>query len=355
MKRSTKTTDRRNAMRIAEVYEESAKRKHTSQHVRRVIADLHQAITGDSLPAHSVRDFAKSWLERKQPEVTPATLSFYRGALSKFMAFLSTKADADLSEISSDDILAFRNHEAKTLAPKTVNHDLKVLRMLFRAARRDKVLVDDPCEFVNVTKEARTVRRRPFTISELKAVLAVADGEWKSLILFGLYTGQRLGDLARLTWNNVDLVRREIRIVTGKTGKCLVLPIAKSLREYVERLPANNIPDVPLHPRAFAIVDAQGKTGHLSNQFADILANAGLREKKAHRKTGEGRGIGSRGGGLCFHCIRHTAVSMMKDAGIPEAAVMEFVGHDSKQMSAHYTHVGEEALARAAAALPPLL
>jgi len=51
---------------------------------------------------------------------------------------------------------------------------------------------------------------------------------------------------------------------------------------------------------------------------------------------------------------RHTAVSLLKDAGIPEAAVMELVGHDSKQMSAHYTHVGREALEKAAAAFPEL-
>jgi hypothetical protein len=42
---------------------------------------------------------------------------------------------------------------------------------------------------------------------------------------------------------------------------------------------------------------------------------------------------------LSFHSLRHTAVSLLKDAGIPEAAVMELGGHDSKQMSAHYTHV----------------
>ena len=68
-----------------------------------------------------------------------------------------------------------------------------------------------------------------------------------------------------------------------------------------------------------------------------------------------GRGVGSGTGGLSFHCIRHTAVSLMKDAGIPEAAVMELVGHDSEQMSAHYTHVGREALEKAAASLPELL
>ncbi|MEI7774126.1 MAG: hypothetical protein WCK17_05070 [Verrucomicrobiota bacterium] len=45
---------------------------------------------------------------------------------------------------------------------------------------------------------------------------------------------------------------------------------------------------------------------------------------------------------------------MMKAVGAPEAAVMELVGHDSEQMSAHYTHVGQDALKKAAAMLPVL-
>ena len=349
---------RKEAQRIAEAYEDAATKGRTSRHVRKVIADLHKEITGNDLPSHSFREFSASWLERKAPEVAPGTLAFYRGAITKFTTFLATKADAELADITSEDVVAFRNHEAKTLAPKTVNHDLKALRMLFRAGRRDKVIVDDPCEFVSVTKKGESIRRRPFTIPELQAVVSVADDEWKSLILFGLYTGQRLGDLAMLTWHNVDLLRGEIRLVTRKTGKTLTLPIAAPLRKHLDSLPAGDAPDAPLHPRAFAIVSQQGKTGHLSNHFADLLAQAGLREKKAHRKTteaGVGRGVGSGTGGLSFHCIRHTAVSLMKDAGIPEAAVMELVGHDSAQMSAHYTHVGREALERAAGALPELV
>jgi hypothetical protein len=38
----------------------------------------------------------------------------------------------------------------------------------------------------------------------------------------------------------------------------------------------------------------------------------------------------------------------------PEAVVMELVGDESKAMSAHYTHVGTEALAKAVAALPAI-
>jgi integrase len=39
------------------------------------------------------------------------------------------------------------------------------------------------------------------------------------MILFGLYTGQRLGDIATLRWNNLDVGRGELLLSTRKTGK----------------------------------------------------------------------------------------------------------------------------------------
>jgi integrase len=55
-----------------------------------------------------------------------------------------------------------------------------------------------------------------------------------------------------------------------------------------------------------------------------------------------------------FHSLRHTAVSLLKDAGIPDAVVMALVGHESAAMSQRYTHVGKEALSRATRSLPEL-
>jgi integrase-like protein len=57
---------------------------------------------------------------------------------------------------------------------------------------------------------------------------------------------------------------------------------------------------------------------------------------------------------LSFHSLRHTAVTLLKDAGIPQAVVQELIGHDSEQMSALYTHVGQEALEKTTAALPQI-
>ena len=57
---------------------------------------------------------------------------------------------------------------------------------------------------------------------------------------------------------------------------------------------------------------------------------------------------------LSFHSLRHTAVSLLKDAGVPDSVVMALVGHESTAMSHCYTHVGKEALSRATQSLPVL-
>ena len=44
----------------------------------------------------------------------------------------------------------------------------------------------------------------------------------------------------------------------------------------------------------------------------------------------------------------------MKNAGVSPAIVQEFVGHDSKAISQHYTHIELAALRQAAEALPKL-
>ena len=71
--------------------------------------------------------------------------------------------------------------------------------------------------------------------------------------------GQRLADLSLLTWQNVDLNRNEIRLVTKKTGKRLTIPMSAPLRQHVLSLPADESPDTPIHPRAFEAVQSQGR------------------------------------------------------------------------------------------------
>jgi hypothetical protein len=53
--------------------------------------------------------------------------------------------------------------------------------MVFRSAREDATITDNPAEFVKIMKAVGGRKsRRPFTIEELRAILGMADGEWKS-------------------------------------------------------------------------------------------------------------------------------------------------------------------------------
>jgi integrase len=268
---------------------------------------------------------------------------------------LGPQAERDLAAITKATVAAFRDAQGAQNAAATANLDLKIVRMLFRAARLDGYLFQDPAEAVKVLKNNAPDRRRPFTVNELRSILAVADSEWQSLIKFGLYTGQRLADLATLSWAQIDLEHDEIRLKTRKTGKRLVLPIAGPLREHLMSLSAGDKPGAPVHPRSAGIVKAQhGRVGTLSNQFADLLVSAGLRAPRTHQSTGKGRDGRREGMDVSFHSLRHTSASLLKSAGIPDAVVMELIGHESAAVSRRYTHVGKESLARAAAVFPEL-
>ena len=152
----------------------------------------------------------------------------------------------------------------------------------------------------------------------------------------------------------MDLLHDELRLVTRKTGKMMILPIAVPLRRLLDFMPASDDPNAPIHPRACATMERQGKSGNLSNQFADLLAQAGLRQKKNHKGEGKGRGVLREVESLSFHSLRRTATTLLHHAGVPAAVAQAMIGHDSEAMHQHYVSVGREALERAAASLPDL-
>jgi len=355
-RRSTHERNQKQAQRVADMMEQVARRKLNARRIREAVNEIYREVSGESLPQASVATYTAAWLAQKKLESKASSYELYEKAINKFLAYLGEKAASDLCEIEKRSIVGFRDSLVPKVSTTTANNDLKTIRMLFRAAHRDQYIDSDPAEFVPVLKrDSGAPSRRPFTIPEIQRVLEIADPEWKSLIYFGIYTGQRLGDLAALTWNNIDLGRNELHLVTRKRGKRLTIPLALPLREHIlAHLQAGDMPDAPVHPRAFATLKKDNRVRHLSAQFGDLLASAGLRPKLPHSSRGIGRDARRGTLDLSFHCLRHTAVSLLRDAQVPEAAVMELVGHDSVEISRRYTHVGREALSKAVDALPTL-
>jgi hypothetical protein len=65
--------------------------------------------------------------------------------LERFTGFLGdAKAKRDLATLRESDVARFRDHEAKELSHSTANLAVKVLRMCFGEAVRQKVLTTNP-------------------------------------------------------------------------------------------------------------------------------------------------------------------------------------------------------------------
>jgi integrase len=358
---TTRMTDRRKAQRVAEEFEAASRTQRALQSTRRVIERLHEEIGGEPVPRKTLRTYAQEWLAAKESEVSPRTHHEYSKGISRLLDFLGPRADEQLDRIVKADLLAYRNHMmARGVTPTTANNALALTRMLFVGARRDEVCVSNPAEFVGAvrTRTQSEARRRPFTLPELQAVLSVADPEWRSLVIFGLYSGQRLGDIARLSWANIDLQRGEMRLTTSKTGRVMVIPLAPPLRSHIESLPAGDNPSAPLHPRACdALGHAGNNMGALSAQFAELLVQAGLRAAPAPRSH-QSRGVGHSGrrriNELSFHSLRRTATSLLHEAGVPASVAQALIGHDSEEIHHDYIGIGREALRSAVNRFPEL-
>ena len=88
-------------------------------------------------------------------------------------------------------------------------------------------------------------------------------------------------------------------------------------------------------------------TGHVSKLFARVMASAGIDCGECRRASGR---VFSR---KSFHALRHSFVSMMANAGIPDEVRQKLTGHASPALHKRYTHFVQP-LKIAIGALPAL-
>jgi integrase len=359
--RSTGTPDKKQATQIcrawanASLYGEKLNADKAREIIAAGVADV-LAASGDSLPSATIRDWSKRWLEFKAVEAEPRTHERYEVSVRRFLAFMGTKGEKDLNTLRADDIVRFRDDTAERLSVASTNMDLKVLRSCLYAAVKQDLLNRNVAAQVDTLRQRGENKRRAFTLVEVQKVVKRCEqcgGEWRGLVLTAVYTGQRLGDVAALTWQQVDLESRQIAFVTQKTGKRLAMAMAKPLAEYFESLPATDDPAAFVFPNAAAA--AEKHTGTLSTKFYDeILAPAGLVPVRPRKdiSTGKGRDAKRTQSELSFHSFRHTLTTWLKSAGASNALAQMIVGHDSEVVSRGYTHLNANDTAKSIAKLP---
>jgi integrase len=357
--RSTKTSDRKQALEICRTWHKAALKarngKLSVDAAREVIAqgvsDVFTHANLESLPSDSIKSWLETWLQAKAIEAEESTHARYTRVIERFTGFLGeAKSKRDLATLHASDIARFRDREAKERARATANLGVKVLRVCLGEAVRQDLLATNPAARVKLLKSSTETKRRAFTLSEIKRILKACsdDAEWRGLVLFGLYLGQRLGDLARLTWRAVNLETGEIAFTAKKTGRRIVLPLVQPLSDYLASIPGSDNPDAFIFPRAAA----HKRTSRLSNQFREILVDAGLVEPREYKRTTKGRATAREASEISFHSLRHSAVTLLKASGLSDVFAREIVGHESAAVSRQYTHLSTDDLRAAMQRLP---
>lgn len=207
--------------------------------------------------------------------------------------------------------MAWRDERAKA-SRRQADYGWQVLARILSWAHGRGLVVANPCE-----KGGRLYRgsraEHVWTDADEAAFLAIAPPHLHLPLILALWTGQRQGDLLKLTWPQYD--GEAIRLVQGKTGARVVIPVGAPLKA--------------------ALDAARQKIGKvLLNSDGEEWTPDGFRTswRKACAKAGVV--------GVTFNDLRGTAVTRLAIAGCTEAEIATITGHSLRDvrsiLDAHY-------------------
>lgn len=295
----------------------------------RAIAEVFGGVVGTTM---TFRDAIKPYLAYAATRRTPSTLLSYRQTLS--LVAKAKWAGGVMGEITARDLQAWTVERTKgNTSGITVNRNLNVVSAVFRWAIRCGHVTENPVRRVERFSERGRARETYLTAAESRALVASARPGIGDVVLTALHTGMRRGELLALRWAHVDLVRRHILVsaATEKAGRGRVVPMTDGLHERFAALRAE-------HPRAISGTDPVFVFPN-----GDEVTSKALRSgfERAVR-TCEGISLEKREK-VTFHCLRHTAASLMVAEGVPLFDVAKILGHSTIAVTMRYAHFAPEA------------
>jgi integrase len=280
--RSTKQVDRRKALSVAMEYERAERmtRDHllTETTARRVLNDiLERTGNRERLRMPTVRDWLAEWLTDKEANTSDDTAERYRSVKKSFLTYLADRAERQLASLTAHDVQGYiTDYRTKGASYKTAHLHLATLHAAFDKARRLGLIASNPTDPIEVkAREGEQVERETFTPTEVSLLVQNAEGEWKTLLLLGYYTGARLSTCVNLGWSAVNLIQGKVSISRpGKKGKSVEIPIHPELQSHLETLASQDTPQDQLLPKLSGS-DTGGKRG-LSRQFKKLARHGCL-------------------------------------------------------------------------------
>lgn len=238
--------------------------------------------------------------------------------------------DKPLAQLSAFDVERVKSAMLKAgRAAASVKYALAVVGQIWTLAVRDG-FASGPCPAKLVTLPKKDNRRQRYLSAEeshlLLAELKQRTPTSHDMALCALDMGLRFGEIAGLTWQDVDLERKQvlIRDPKARTNRVAFLT-ARTLRMLKARK-ALATGQFVFPSRTGGLMD---RISHVFRHVADRLFNQGVDDPRQR---------------VCFHTLRHTFASWLVEAGTSLYAVKELMGHADFDMTQRYSHLSPEGL-----------
>lgn len=258
-------------------------------------------------PKSNRRTFDKLILSYKQSprfrDIKPSTRKSYE----TYMDYLRDKAgNKDITNFSRSHAISIQ--QANSEKPRTANYILQVLSVLFEHSIDLGWRTDNPAK--GVRKLASQGEHKPWPQWAQTAFRRHATPD--SLLLFelALGTGQRAGDLIKMTWSDFD--GEGISLSQNKTGTKLWIPCTDELKEMLQKAKRNGI---------FILTSEKGQPLTYSGASQRMTRTSNLAGTRAYT----------------MHGLRYSAASKLAELGATDAQIAAITGHKARQMVAKYS------------------
>lgn len=211
---------------------------------------------------------------------------------------------------------------------------------LLRVAKKLKLQVPPLGDSVFIW-EKTTNRDIYLTPEELEALLENCQPEFKHLFACLAYSGVRVGEALGLLWTDVDLKGKTLSIKRQKNIKSNKITTTKNGKERTIPIDDNIIKIL----RSYA--QSKGSTWVLSGPVFDLKYKYINLELIRCRQY-----VGKK---IVVHSLRHTAASLMIQAGVGLDKIGAILGQSSKEITAQYAHLDVNSLRSAIATLPSIM
>jgi integrase len=333
-KRSTKKTSEKEAQKVLNGWLKAIELKKDNRLTETRAREIIGEICGQRIYMPTVEKYLSDWLEEEKPTVSENSYTKKNQAVRLFLESLGDRKLLSLEAITKTDIVKFRDRLSDGgRRAVTVNQLVrKIIAQPFRAAQKEGLIRIDPVAGLKAVRGDH-VEKHIFTAQQVQRLINVAKDDWKGMVIAGFYTGARLGDVANLTWGNVDLFERTITFTQKKTGAKIKIPIAEDLHSYLMTLPMKDSPKAPVFSTLYGKTSA-GKSG-LSMAFGRLMERAGIEQGTIRER---GKGVGRKVSARSFHSLRHSFNTVLTNSGVPQELRMKLTGHSSVEMNAVYSH-----------------